>query len=384
MHLFLTDDTLTRLEIFDDYESLIWTERFNTWGDFELVVSSSPTTRRLFVKGRKLEIDRSRRMMVIETTASKFDEDGQAILEIKGRSLESILLDRPALHPTQSKWEWNDTPTAVVTGMFNAICRDGLVSSEDIIPYLNAGNIFPADTIDAPIDPIIVELEPTDLYTPISEIAEAYNFGFRLVKDPAAQKLYFNVYPGSDRTSVQEVYPAVIFSPELDSLPNIENFSSNMNLKNVAIVVSPVGRETVYAAGVDPSVAGFERKVLVVYADDIEDADPGVATSRMIQRGYEALIKHREEFVLDGEAREDGIYTYGVDYHLGDVVEMREPSGSANRMRVTEQIFVSDSEGIRAYPTLSKDLYVSAGSWLSWNSQITWAEACEDDYWANA
>lgn len=383
MDLFTLDEGLIRNEIFDDYESLIWTERFNEWGDFELTLFSSPRASRILVKDTMLEIAESHRIMVIETTESGLNDDGKLIYIVKGRSLESWLLKRPALHPTNSKWEWNAVPTSIIEGMFNSICRDGEISSNDIIPYLHSGNLFPTDTIDPPVDPIIVEVSPTNLYEPIAEIAKSYNLGFRLVKDPNEPKLYFNVYTGSDRSSSQGTYDAVIFTQTLDTLKNIKNFNSGTDERNVAIVVSPVGREIVYAAGVDPSSAGFERKVLVVNADDIEDTNPIIATTRMVQRGYEELNKHREVSVFDGEARQDGPYKYGVDYNLGDIVEMRDPSGVGNRMRVTEQIFASDAEGIRSYPSLEKDVYVSAGSWLSWGAHITWAEAGETDYWAN-
>lgn len=383
MNLFTLDEFLVRDEIIDDYESLIWTERFSEWGDFELVVYASSRSRGFIHEGIMLEIEESRRIMIVETTETTFNDDGKLIYTVKGRSLESLLLKRPALDPILSKWEWTNTPTAIVEGMFNSICRDGDIDTKDIIPFLAVGNPFPVDTINAPVDPITVSIEPTNLYDPINEISKAYNLGFRLVKSQTAQELYFNVYTGCDRTSTQGVFEAVVFSSELDNLQNTTSFSSTMDQKNVAIVVSPVGREIVYSPGVDPNAAGFERKVLVVDASDIEDTDPLIATNKMIQRGYEELTKNRELWVFDGETSQDAIYAYGIDYNLGDVVEMRSSDGSSNRMRVTEQIFVSDPEGVRSYPTLSKDVFVSAGSWLSWDAQITWSEAGETDYWAN-
>jgi hypothetical protein len=42
---------LRRDEIVDQFESLIWTERFNKPGDFELVIRSTPDTRRIFKPG---------------------------------------------------------------------------------------------------------------------------------------------------------------------------------------------------------------------------------------------------------------------------------------------------------------------------------------------
>jgi hypothetical protein len=43
-------------------------------------------------------------------------------------------------------------------------------------------------------------------------------------------------------------------------------------------------------------------------------------------------------------------------------------------MKVTEQIFVQDREGERAYPTLTLNTFINTGSWLSWNNNKTWSE----------
>jgi hypothetical protein len=47
-------------------------------------------------------------------------------------------------------------------------------------------------------------------------------------------------------------------------------------------------------------------------------------------------------------------------------------------MRVTEQIFVGDKEGDRAYPTLAMNQFINTGSWLSWTSNITWLDMNAD------
>ena len=67
-----------------------------------------------------------------------------------------------------------------------------------------------------------------------------------------------------------------------------------------------------------------------------------------------------------------------MDYYLGDLVEMRNVDGIANQMRVTEQIFVSDKEGERIYPTLAINQFVSTGSWLSFAPGRSWIDYDDD------
>jgi hypothetical protein len=43
-------------------------------------------------------------------------------------------------------------------------------------------------------------------------------------------------------------------------------------------------------------------------------------------------------------------------------------------MRVTEQIFVSDSQGERSYPTLTVNTFITTGSWLSWMNNKVWLD----------
>lgn len=72
-----------------------------------------------------------------------------------------------------------------------------------------------------------------------------------------------------------------------------------------------------------------------------------------------------------------------MHYELGDIVEMRDNDGAGNYMRVTEQIFVHDSEGERSYPTLIIDSYIVTNTWDSFIGNIEWGSFGADQYWNN-
>jgi len=390
MELYTLDSLLRRETVVDKFESLIWTERYVSAGDFELVLHSTPEYRRLFSAGMKLASNVSHRVMKVRTVEDSTDEDGKATLKIKGYSLEKELEDRVAFGAlvdttTGSKWEMTGTPGNIARKIFHDICVTGILSAQDIIPFIHEGNVlFLDDTIAEPSDTVTVAIEHTTVYKALSDLCSMYDLGYRLVRNFDTSQLYFDVYAGSDRTTQQTTLPAVVFSPALGNLQNTTELTTIENYKNVAYVFSPVGYQIVTADGVDAGVEGFERHVLLVKADDITDTNPSVANALMIQRGKEELAKNRQLSAFDGELNHNTEYKYGTDYNLGDLVELRNVDGVTSNMRVTEQIFVADKEGERSYPTLAINLFINPGSWLAWDYNQVWEDLGLTDYWATA
>ena len=389
MELYVLDSLYRRVGVIDSFESLIWTERFSAAGDFELHIQSTQATRSLFVPNLRLALNESYRVMVIDTVEDATNSDGVRMLKITGFSLEAILNQRLAALAlsdltTDPKWTITDDPKAIADKLFHDICVTGTLNAGDIIAGVTESNIFPADTVPFPADVVTYSIDPESLYTAIKDICDAWGMGFRLVRDIASNLLYFDIYMGSDRTTGQTTLPAVVFSPDFDNLRNTSKLQSSALYKNVAYVLSPVGHAVVYLPDVDSSVAGFERRVLYIRADDIKDVVPADATAKMIQRGKDELAKNRNVTALDGELAQNSNYIYGTDYNLGDLVELRDDDGAASKMQVTEHIFVSDKEGDRSYPTLAVNVFITPGSWAAEPTDLVWADVDPGLHWADA
>lgn len=378
MDVYILDSLLRRTVLVDKYLSFIWTERFASYGDFELQLVSTPDYRRLFITGTLLACNESNYVMRVSTVENTTDTEGKNVLKLTGVSLEALLDDRVAKNVLDDLtdapvWTITDKPADVARKIFHDVCVTGVLNVGDIIPFVIEDTFMPTDTIPEPTDPITVELEPQTVYAAIKDICDQWTLGFRLLRNGDTSQLYFNIYAGSDRTTSQQALGAVVFSPELDTLQNTSELTSIANYKNVAYVFSPAGFEVVYPQDVIPDTSGFERHVLMVRADDITVDNPDVSAA-LIQRGNQELAKQRSFSAFDGEIAPNSGYKYGVHYNLGDLVEMRNVDGATNLMRVTEQIFVSDGEGERAYPTLAKNIFIDTGSWLSWESNQVWAD----------
>jgi hypothetical protein len=384
MEVYTLDPLLRREQVIDRFESLIWTERYKAFGDFELDIYSTLESRSLLKAGTLLAMNESHRVMTVETVEDGTDSEGRRMLSVKGRSLEATLLDRVAKESLSDltvspKWTITDTPAAIARKIFHDICVTGVLDPLDKIPFINEGTFTPDDTVAEPIDPITVELEPMTVYDAISQICDIWNLGFRLLRQYDTSKLWFDIYSGSDRTTAQMILPQVVFTPELDNLQNTKELTSIGGAKNVAYVYSPAGFLKVYPVGVDPEVEGFERRILVVNASDITADNPDVAGA-LLQRGNEELAKNRIYQAFDGEINQNSLYKYGTHYNLGDIVETRNTDGVTNNMRVTEQIFVSDRDGERSYPTLTINTFINTGSWLSWLNNKVWAELTDEEW----
>lgn len=383
MDLFILNSAYEKIDVVDTFESLIWTDRFKSIGDFELVTPDNHTNRTILPLGTRLQIKGSSRIQVVETMESQLDNEGRKLLTFSGRSSEKILEDRVlynSQNPNQNYYLL-DTPLNQLKNLYTYVCQQPTIFPFDVtnIPY--ASNTLP-DTLFLPNQRITLDLKPQSLYKAMTDLADNYAMGFRIIKPHSEANPVFNAYMGRDRTTRQSVDNPVIFSASLDNLSDINEINSNMVYKNVAVIGHKMGVTVVS----DPSLngqtpKGLDRRAIFIDASSVEDP-LNVGLPEVVQKGLEALSNARPYQAFDGKVNEYSNYVYDQDYYLGDLVEMHSHNGMQNLMRVTEQIFISDREGDRTYPTLDLDTFITPGSWSddkykqNWSTNPnTWSDA---------
>jgi beta-mannanase len=388
---FTLDTQLRRDQIIEGYKSFIWTERYSAFGDCQIITKSIPEARKLLAKNTLIGMEGSYRVMKVGTISDDTDEDGTRLITVTGKSIEKILDDRVAMGvladtTTTPNWILTGTPGGIARQMFQNICVDAILDPHDTIDFYTPGSFLPAGNLSEPTDLITVTLSPDTLYNSLKSLCDTYNLGFRLIKNDDSSELFFEVYVGDDRTSGQTTKPAVIFDPGMENLSKVSQLTSTDIVKTVAYVFASNGFSVVYAPEADSSNSGFQRRVLLVNSSNNDDAGPELDSSLHLE-GLIALAQQRELYAFDGELPQKLQYVYGVDYNLGDLVEERASDGFGNQMMITEQIFVSDDQGERAYPTLTYVNVITPGSWLSEGSlqwididpSITWIGAGDAD-----
>lgn len=403
MDIYILDALLRPIDVVDEYISFIWTERWDSIGDFELVALEKPSNRRRFVVDTKLIISESKRVMIIESVENTVDVEKGSILRIKGRCLNMILEKRvlvrlDTLDPTRILPTWHTIgwdPLELLSLYFFAICYTNDISDGDNIPFLQAsGSLYPVENI-VPDWGTTFEwfTPPMDLYQALRKICTAYDIGFRLYKDPNASKLYFEGTMGCDRTSRQTDFMPVIFSADMANLIDTTELLDNSKYFNAVQVVyfykDLSENDTTLNAFVEaPELAfsegGFDQKTKFLSVTQIpEDMTLAEVPAYLIKLGEEELGRSKAVNVYDGEVAKNSMYVYERDYNLGDIVEVRGNDGGTAYMRVVEQIFKSDSAGDASYPSLITNSFVNPGTWASWKYDVDWSAMGSTEYWSN-
>ena len=94
MELTLLDTSLDAIAVVDDYESLIWTDRYQEYGDFEIYTPVTADILNVIKQDYYLINRDSEHVMIVEKLLIKTDVETGNHITITGRSLESILKRR--------------------------------------------------------------------------------------------------------------------------------------------------------------------------------------------------------------------------------------------------------------------------------------------------
>jgi ReqiPepy6 Gp37-like protein len=401
MEVYILDSLYRRIEVVDRFESIIWTERWDDIGDVQLQLPSSSSAKSLFTPGTDLAVNTSTRVMTVETAEDTVDDDGKKIFKVTGRSLEKNTEDR-ILVSTYAGFSLLNyyvinalTPSDVMNSMFDSAFYIGAVHPNDAVPlYVPGQTLYPADTIPAPSALVTQQLDADTVYGGLRSYSQIYDLGWRFYRNHDAGQLFFNVYPGSNRTVRQSTLPAVVFSPEMQNLHNTNELSTVKGTKNIAYVFADVSNSSggeydgfqyvnVYAPGVDMNITGFQRQAMLVKMGSLDATTIADVPGEMTRAGLDALAKARSFRAFDGEVLQTTGYQYEVDYYLGDLVTMQNADGYMNDMRVTEQIMTQDESGERSYPTLSLRQFYTPGTWENAGSR-EWAQAGSTEYWSTS
>jgi Siphovirus ReqiPepy6 Gp37-like protein len=402
MDIFILDVLLRPIDVVDEYISFLWTERWNSMGDFQITTLATPNNKRRFVPQTKLSITQSKRVMIIESVEEKDDIENGNVLTVKGRCLNSMLEKRvAAIHDSgliATSWDTvGPTPKELLELYFFQICYTGEISSGDIIPFVQAQgttSLYPAENIADPWPSDFQwSTKPEDLYKALQDICSAYDVGFRFYKSPTDSKLYFESMMGSDRTTQQSLYPPVIFSYDMVNLIDTTNLVDTTKYYNAVLVVyfykDTSDVDTTISVWVESddltlSERGFDQKTKFLSVTQIPEGTALVdVPAYLTQLGQEELGRSQSVNVYDGEISKTASYVYEVDYNLGDLVEVRGNDGGTAYMRVVEQIFSSDGSGDSVFPSLMTKSFINPGTWASWKYNIPWADMGSSEYWSN-
>jgi hypothetical protein len=355
MELLLLDSNLVRIGPLDTCDSIIWVDRYNTVGDFESFAPPDVTNLTILAQSYYAQYEKSEHVMIIEDINIHTDPVNGNSLRVKGRSLESIL-DRRIV--------WG---TSVLSGNLQNAIQQLLL--DHVIDPLDTTRIISRLEFSPSTDPAITSLTIDNQFTGdfildvISDICVRYGIGFKITLTSLG-KFQFKLYAGADRSYAQITNPWITFSPGFDNLINADYHLTSQFLKTVALVAGEVGvgnaRKSIEVPAITGANSDLARREMFVDAQGITSSTPdGDLTDYeylllLEEKGLEELAKNTVIQSFDGQAdTEDGMYVYGQDFFMGDILQIANDYGHEGQSRITEIIYSQDSNGTKIYPTFS-------------------------------
>lgn len=336
----------------DVYDSLIWTDRYDQCGDFELVLPLTDEMMNVFRLERYLQIDSSNMTMIVEGIKIQTDVENGDKITVKGRSLESIL-DRRIVWGLQ-----------VLSGNFQNGIKS-LLEKAIIAPSIadrKIANFRFISSTDSSITSLTIDAQFTgdNIYDIVCQLCKERGLGFRIVLTDE-EYFDFELYSGTDRTYDQFENPYVAFSPEFENLLDSTYNEETSWMKTVTLIGGEdQGNERRYA--VAGTGSGLTRRELFTDARDIQsevtDANGNSTTltnaeytAQLQQRGMQKLTELKEDPTFDCEIESKITYVANRDFFKGDLVQISNGHGQEERVRIMEIITSDDSSGLNVYPT---------------------------------
>lgn len=351
MDFLILDENLQTSSVLDSYESIIWTDRYNQYGDFEIYTSMNDTVLSQLKQDYYLWSRDSEHTMVIEDIKITTDVDDGNTLVIVGRSLESIL-DRRIV--------WKQT---ILSGNFqNGIKK---LLDENIISPLDSNraidNFIFVESTDEAITSLTIDAQYTgeNLYDVIYDLCASKEIGFKVTLTDDL-KFAFQLYTGTDRSYDQITNPYVIFSPAFENIISSNYLESKKTLKTVTLVAGEgegSDRKTVSVEASTGGGSGLSRRELYTDARDISTTTEDGTISdteynaQLTQRGNEQLAENTITKSFEGEMETTKMFKYGEDFFMGDIVQIVNEFGIEAKARVTEMVISQDDTGTDSYPT---------------------------------
>lgn len=350
MDLAVLNSQFRRGKLVENWNSLGWTERYNSAGDFELTSFHIAEVMSALPLGGPFDppifvgIDESDVPMMVESHVIEKTKTGVPYIKTSGRSFEAFLNERQTIRAVTSdaaRIEWTvdaTSPAAAAYAVAKAIVVDGQASALDIIPEMELFNSVGEVGVSQ-----LYPVEPKELYDWMVETLTLGQSGIKSVMPTVNNKIAVIIYKGADKRQ------DVVFDVALQQLDQSKYLLSKVGHKNVMITSTTNGMEF-SDTGVAPS--GLSRRV--GYQDISQEVTlvPGPDLTNLTKnKGKVALADRLPTTLFSGGVAQELSAGYKKSYSLGDIVKLSGEYGLSESARVVEFVRTQDQTGIKAHPT---------------------------------
>lgn len=394
------DANYIRNNVVDEYISVVWTERYSEFGEFSIELPAYEGALDTFYLGEYLECDESDTVMLV---LDRGKDDETNTVTFSGYSLEYILSERVVQDLSKFCKKDPDIPSITTDDIdltYNVIKTMFKDNFMGVHPR-KMGNITFVETLDQEIldfkvETTVSELSDRKFYNILKMFCDEGDFGFKIIVDTGMEEgfgLAFTLYNGYNRS--RDSLNPVVVSYEYGNLISSNYFNSISDVKNAALVIGGQSSLSFMDSNALPQVkpdgifygiaSGFERKEMVIDADDIVPAytnyfdDNGALKPEVrgwlssinkdrewlienIAYSYEKKLEARAKRVLnsinykplktlDGDIDPEYQFVLGKDYFLGDIIELENDYEIYKAVRISEVVISDDESGHSITPT---------------------------------
>ena len=344
MDLWILTEDFQRVGIVDTATSIIWANRHRQHGDFEIYISASAAMLDLLREDRMVMRDDDDMVGIIEKIELTTDEENGDFLTVTGQCTRSILSRRIV-------WDQTSLSGTVENGM-RKLVTDAFISPA--IPERKWGGLTLAPA-HGYSDRVQVQYTGTEVKVAVENLCAANNYGYKMPLVGGVLQLDF--YKGANRSASQRENPRVIFSEEYDNLTATTYTRDKTQYKSVALVAGEgegtARRRTTVSRGTD--LSGLHRRELFMDARDVSSNEGEITDAeylaQLAERGATALSEAPIVESMEGTVEPLQMYTYKVDYFLGDIVTVVNKYGITADAQVLEVVETWDQDGYTCTPT---------------------------------
>lgn len=352
----------------DDYFSLQFRRLWKGVGSFSVTVPFSERNRNALREGALIQIGedgrKSGRIDQVEYT-----ESDRRRITVTGTTLNGLTRLRVHVRPTNTaqavaNFGYDPVPMAAARG-------DTLipVPAETVLKtYIERHMTSPEDSkrriprlVCAPSlgrgEKILWLAEQGDsLEDTMGEICDSVNMGYEIRLNAEGKQMVFDVIPGTDRTRGQAETLPVVFSVEFGDVTSVSYTGGAGAYKNVAYAIGETmqqsGLRTLQAIPEDllRMPEGLERREMSVDCGELSVSETSQALS-MGQKARQAMKSRQRTEQLTCDTLSAGMYEYGSDYDIGDMVTVEMPYfGLSIDQRIVEVDEIYEAGKVRIVP----------------------------------
>lgn len=341
--VYILDQSYTTKMIIDTFSDLLWVERYYGSGEFEITV---PVNTEIVNNCRLKDYvttPGSNVYMIVETIGVHTDPENGDTMVISGRSLESILDRRVIL----GKFKESGTEAKPIN-LQTAIKK---MINENVMNPVHTKRKIPnfefKESTDERVTSLTVEaIESTggNIYSEVESLCKGQYLGFRVMPEDNGG-FEFELYFGIDHSWDQDENPYVVFSDSYENLKNSDYFQSEKDYRSTVYIDSSDDGTDIKEVYRQPERIGLDRRE--VYVQDTSST----TDEAILEKAREVLSEYKVTKLFEGETEPSRQFVYGIDYFLGDIVQLENKYGQNGRCRVTEVTCSRDESGPSLVPT---------------------------------